>query len=191
MTASGSRPKKPETKASQLMHPVRMRIVATLAGRELTPQQIGEYLPDIPRASLYRHLQTLCAAGVARVVRETPIRGTLEKVYTVEEHSATLSAEDMADETLEDHRRYFTAFVATLLAQFRAYTEHRSGHLPPGEFGYNTSPFYLTDEDAKKMANEVNAVLNKWQSLTPEKGRKRRLLTVIVMPDEDIAKDEG
>ncbi len=180
-----------KSKAAHLLHPVRLRILMTLTGREMTPQQIGECLPDVPRASLYRHIQTLYAADVIRVVKETPVRGTLEKVYAVEEQNATLTAQELANETPKANLRYFTAYVASLLAQFRNFAEHHPAQLTPGEFGYSTFPVYLTDEEAGEMANELNVVFRKWLAQTPEEGRRRRLLSMIVMPSEDIAKDEG
>lgn len=188
MTVSGFQARNSESKAAHLLHPVRLRIMMTLTGREMTPQQIGECLPDVPRASLYRHIQTLSAAGIVRVVKETPIRGTLEKVYAVEEQNATLSAQDMADETPEANLRYFTAYVASLLAQFRNYAEYAPAQLSPGDFAYNTTAYHLSDEEFAQMASELNVVMRKWLALTPEEGRRRRLLSVIVMPGEEITK---
>lgn len=184
MTASDSDAPGSHTKAADLLHPARMRILMTLTGREMTPQQMGDCLPDVPKASLYRHLQVLLALGVVRIVKETPVRGTLEKVYAVEEHNASLTAQELADETPEANFRYFAAYVASLLAQFRNYTEHNPAHLKPGDFAYNTSPYHLTDEEFGQMAEELSVVLRKWLALTPQEGRKRRLLSLVVMPGE-------
>src|SRR6185295_3581858 len=110
-----------ETRADILLHPARLRILMAVSGRQMTPQQIAAVLPDIPQATLYRHINRLCAAGILTVVQETRVRGAVEKVYTVSEEAATLTGEEFAQASREDHLRYFTAFTASLLSQFRIY----------------------------------------------------------------------
>ena len=60
-----------ESKAELVLHPVRLRIIQSLiGGRERTPQQIAEELPDVAQATLYRHLGRLAKAGLVKVVAE-------------------------------------------------------------------------------------------------------------------------
>ena len=59
--------------ADLLAHPVRLRIILALSqNEEMTAQQLGEALTDIPQATLYRHLPEApggrcpaCCAGEA------------------------------------------------------------------------------------------------------------------------------
>ena len=46
-----------------LLHPVRMRILLSLAGHELTSREISSRLPDVAHATLYRHIGKLEKAG--------------------------------------------------------------------------------------------------------------------------------
>src|SRR5215472_6962500 len=111
------------SRADLILHPVRMRLIITLARRQLTARQLSELLPDIPQATLYHHLGTLTRAGLLRVVSERRVRGTVEKRYAIADDNAALSPTDLANASREDHLRYFTMFVATLLGDFARYLQ--------------------------------------------------------------------
>ena len=52
-----------ESKISILLNPIRMKIIQTLlVGQRLTVQQMNERLPDVPPATMYRHLNKLLGA---------------------------------------------------------------------------------------------------------------------------------
>ena len=74
-----------------LLHPVRIKILTALAEREATPQEIAAGLGDVPKASLYRHINILRAVGAIREVREYRVRGTFEKVYALVTDSGPLA----------------------------------------------------------------------------------------------------
>src|SRR5258708_12373736 len=72
------------TKADLIIHPGRLRIIQAFGGgRRLTAQELAALVPDIPRASLYRHLNLLVDAGVLAVVEERPVRAIQERVYSL------------------------------------------------------------------------------------------------------------
>ena len=54
----------PTHKAALVTHPLRARILTALLGRELTTQQIGALLPDVPLSSIYRHVRLLAEGGI-------------------------------------------------------------------------------------------------------------------------------
>ncbi len=61
------------SKAEVILHPTRLRLIQAFgAGRRLTAQQLAALVPDIPHASLYRHLHLLTHAGILAVVAERP-----------------------------------------------------------------------------------------------------------------------
>lgn len=74
-----------------LLHPVRIKILTALAEREATPQEIAAMAGDVPKASLYRHINILRAVGAIREVREYRVRGTFEKVYALVTDSGPLA----------------------------------------------------------------------------------------------------
>src|SRR5438477_12246920 len=109
------------SRADLILHPVRMRLIVTLARRQLTARQLSELLPDVPQATLYHHLGILTRAGLLRVVSERRVRGTIEKLYALADDSAILGQAELANASREDHLRYFTVFVASLLGDFARY----------------------------------------------------------------------
>src|SRR5687767_1554403 len=111
----------PLTNADLIAHPVRLRIIMTVAGERMTTQQIAAVLSDVPQASLYRHIHRLAAAGVLKVVEEIPVRGTVEKVYALAEGAGHLDEAEVARAAPEDHLRYFSVFFASLLSWLRSY----------------------------------------------------------------------
>ena len=50
-----------------------------------TVKEIRKALPDIPSASLYRHIKILADSSILMVVGENRIRGTVESVYQLNE----------------------------------------------------------------------------------------------------------
>ena len=178
-------------KADALMHPVRLRLMMALAGREMTTQQLADKLPDVAKASLYRHIRQLCEAGAVRAVRETPIRGALEKVYAMQMEAARLSPQEVADIGVEEHARYFSAFIASLLAQFQSFAQGADGDdLVAKGMAYSMAPLYLTDAEYGQVVAAIQAALNPSLANAPDGARRRRLISIIVLPD-DAAEEAG
>ena len=174
--------------ADLILHPVRMRLLVALARRQLTAGQLTELLPDVPQATLYHHLGLLTRAGLLHVVSERPVRGTVEKRYALADDTALLSPADLAHASREDHLRYFTLFVATLLADFARYLQQDAPlDLLADGVGYHETPFYLSDEEFAQAAAAVNHALLPFLGNQPAPHRRRRLFATIVFPDTIVA----
>ena len=167
-----------------VLHPIRMRIVMALAGREMTAQQLAESLGDVPLATLYRHINRLTEAGVLAVASERRVRGTLEKAYTLGSQGAFIDAQTFAAMSREDHLRYFTTFVATLLDDFSRYIKNPEpiNFLTDG-VGYQKFPLELSDEEFAAVATGINAAIVPHMSNQPTSERKRRIFATMVIPD--------
>jgi DNA-binding transcriptional ArsR family regulator len=173
-----------KTKADLILHPIRMRILIALAGRQKTSQELASELPDIPQATLYRHINRLAKAGLLEVVEERPARGAVEKVYTVGAHTSMLTAEEMADFSKDDHMRYFITFVASLLDDFSRYLQHsHTVDMATEVVGYNKFPLELSDEEFQSLSAKMNEALAPYLDNPPGQDRQRRLFSFIVMPD--------
>jgi DNA-binding transcriptional ArsR family regulator len=177
------------SRADLILHPVRMRLIVTLARRQLTARQLSALLPDIPQATLYHHLGILTRAGLLRVVSERRVRGTVEKVYALAEENASLSPADLANASREDHLRYFTVFVTTLIGDFARYLQ-QDGPLDlfADGAGYRQTLFYLSDDELVEAATALNRALLPYLANGPAPGRRRRVFSTILYPD--IASEE-
>ena len=60
-----------------ILHPVRWRIIRAASGGAITAQRLVAQMPDVPKATLYRHLNTLANAGLLRLVEQRRVRGTV------------------------------------------------------------------------------------------------------------------
>jgi len=177
-------------KIDLVLHPIRMRIITTISGREMTTGQLAEALPDIAQATLYRHMNTLVEGGVLVVVNETQIRGTIEKRYALHtEDLLNITEEDLQNATNEDHVRYFTTYLMTLLGDYTRYmqTKEKVNPIEDG-IGYHTIPLHMTDEELNDFATQLQQMISPYQTTQPN--RKRRLFSFVIMPSVDDEEKE-
>jgi hypothetical protein len=174
--------------ADLLLHPVRLRIVqAFLGDRMLTTTDLRAELPDVAVATLYRHVGVLADAGVLTVVGERKVRGAAERSYRLDLTAASLMPGDAADMTADDHRRAFTTFAATLMADFdryvsRAAADGGSPDLARDRVGYRQAAVWVTDEEFDAMVADLAAVLQARMANRPDGERRRRLITTVHLP---------
>jgi DNA-binding transcriptional ArsR family regulator len=174
-------------KADLILHPVRLRILMALAGRRLTAKELATALPDVAQATLYRHINTLAEGGILVIVEENPVRGTIERVYTLAQSGANLTPDDLAAMSKDDHLRLFTAFVTKLLNDFAAYLDaNEQVDVAADGVSYRQAPLYLSDEELANLMQQAGALLLPYIDNQPAPQRRRRLLTTIIMPDDSV-----
>jgi DNA-binding transcriptional ArsR family regulator len=170
-----------ETKADIVLHPVRMRIVQTLInGKKLSSQQIGSKLPDIPQATLYRHLNKLLDANILKVVAENPVRGTVEKIYALSSDSASISAEDISNWSPEEHKNYFMKFITTVIADFENYVSQKEFDMEKDGAGYRQVSFYASDEEYIEFIQHLQQEVMKLVENEDSPTRRKRTLSTII-----------
>jgi hypothetical protein len=175
--------------ADLLLHPVRLRVVqAFLGDRTLTTADLRAVLPDVPVASLYRHVGVLADAGVLSVVGERKVRGAAERSYRLDLAAASVGGDEARTMSADDHRRAFTAFVAMLLADFDRYLAAAAPSDPDlaaDRVGYRQAAVWVTDEEFDAMTAELAAVLRSRMAHEPGDGRRRRLVSTVHVPAAD------
>ena len=174
-----------DTSADIIMHPVRIRILMMLTGRQLTTQQIGAALPEIAQATLYRHISRLVKAEILTVVDQRPVRGVLEKVYALSGNGVSISA-DVSQMGLADWQRAFAAFTASLMGQFEFYLQQEPADPAADGVNFRTAPLYLDDAELMQFFADLRALIVPAMLQGPAPGRRRRLLSTIVIPDVDL-----
>ncbi|GAB3840797.1 helix-turn-helix domain-containing protein [Micromonospora andamanensis] len=168
--------------AELALHPVRIRILRAVAGAELTTRDLVDLLPDIPQATLYRHLAALVRAGLLEVVTERKVRGATERVYALPGHGATLDPSALATATADEHARYFTAFMSSLLSEFSRYLARERIDFVADGVGYHQLVLHLTDAELSEFAAGFNALVGPLLAHQPGNGRTPRLLATVLMP---------
>lgn len=166
-----------------LLHPVRLRVLRTfLDGHPATTAQLRERLPDIPPATLYRHVAALANAGVLEVLDEKRIRGTVERTYRVSWNHAEIDPADRATMTTDDHRRTFTAFIGGLLADFDQYLAHEPTDPTADGVTYQQAALWLTDAEMAELQDEIRAAVSSRIGRDPDQDRTRRMISLVTMP---------
>lgn len=172
------------TKVDLIMHPVRFRIMRTLAEETLTTQEIDDRLPDVPKSSLYRHLKLLLDGGMVDIAETRLVHGIQEKVYRLVQRPY-LGPEDMAGMTADEHLRTFTTYVMTLLKGFSDYLE-MAGDTPDllaDRVGYTEVAFWATDAELDQFQAAINqALLPMLSNDGNGNGRRHRKVALVTHP---------
>ncbi len=180
------------TSADLLLHPVRLRILrAFLGDRALTTSELRTELPDVPPASLYRHVARLVEGGVLSVVAERRVRGAVERTYVLRTAAASISLDEFAKMTPDEHRQAFMAYVAGLIGDFERYLAR--GNLDPLRDGvsYNMAGMWLDDAELTELGRDLVRVVQPRLVNTPKPGRKRRILGTVLLPGTDSGDARG
>jgi DNA-binding transcriptional ArsR family regulator len=171
-------------KSDVILHPQRLRLIRALAPEVLTTSQLAVLVPDIPQASLYRHLSTLLEAGVVEVAAERSVRGIIERSYSLVEGAALLTGEDVAEATRDDLFRYFSIFATGLIAEFGRYLERESIDLEADRVGYREMVLQLTDDEFAQLVTSLSTVLLPLTKNEAGGDRTPRLLAYVLLPLE-------
>lgn len=174
-----------------ILHPVRMRVILALANRVLTTQQLAESLPDVPQTTLYRHINVLLDGGIVQVVRESKVRGTVERSLTLVEGAARIDMETSANLAPKQQEQAFLAFMDTLSADFRQAQAQPLEGVPPAF--YTRRRLYLTLEQLQQVNHHIDALLAASSAASPDRrdGEVHPwLFTGIIMPDTNLSQSE-
>jgi DNA-binding transcriptional ArsR family regulator len=168
-----------------LLHPVRLRIVfAAMDGLAFTTSEMSQRLPDVPKASMYRHISQLVDGELLEVESEELVRGIVERHYRLLRVRAVIDPAAAAAMTIDDHRRGFAAAMAALIAEFNAYLDRPAANPTADSVSYRQFPLWLTDIDRAALVEEMSAVIQKHSQHEHASERKRHLLTTIFFPTE-------
>jgi len=167
-----------------LLHPVRMAIVQNLlGGRNLTAQQLGEQNPEVPQATLYRHVNKLLKAGVIEIVQENKVRGTVEKVYGLSEKVMGDLNEDFLKASKEDQKRYFFTYLMSLMNEYETYIGSEGIDMVQDGLAYRRGRYYMNDEEFEQFVRDLQKAYMKIVHNEPGEGRRARTVGLIIVPD--------
>jgi DNA-binding transcriptional ArsR family regulator len=168
-----------------LMHPARLRIVfAAMDGEPFTTSEMCLRLPDISKASMYRHVAQLLEGQLLEVDREEFVHGFLERHYRLLRVQAVIDPTAAAAMTSDDHRRGFAAATASLLAEFNAYLDRPESNPASDSVSYRQFPLWLTEVERAALADDISAAIEARSAHEQSAERKRHLLSTVFFPAE-------
>lgn len=169
-----------------LLHPVRLRIVHAVAGgRALTTTQLRARMPDVSKATMYRHVALLADGGVLEVDGEQKVGGTIERRYRLHQPRPVIDAETAASASLEDYRCAFAVSMAALLGEFNAYLDR--GHADPAAdaVGFRQHSLWLSPQERAELIAEMRRAIVQQLENEPAPDRRQHLLSPILFPIEE------
>ena len=142
-----------QNQADLLIHPVRLRIVQAFFGaRRLSTEDLAAELPDVPKATLYRHVGLLANAGVlAGHTRRNTARGTPRRIYVLAQGQADLSPHQMSELSPEQHLRYFTDVRGDVAGRLRTLLGHESADPAADSVSYGQFALNLTEHELHEL----------------------------------------
>lgn len=162
--------------AEIVMNPVRQRIFQYLLVHETgTVKEIRKALPDVPSASLYRHMKILTEHGILTVIGENRIRGTVESIYQL--NKSALEIEDANGGAVQ----------SALLGICASFAKYFSGDSPDPKKDMllmTTCTLTLNDTEFMDFLTEINQVAVKYMDIPIKDGSKTRQITLISAPTD-------
>lgn len=163
--------------AEVVMNPVRQRIFQYFLLHETgTAKELKKALPDVPNASMYRHIKILADHSILMVVGENRIRGTVESVYQLNRNA--LATEDESGNAVQ-------MSLLSICASFARY--FASGHADPKKdmLLLTNCTLLLTDEEFLRFLAEINEIALKYMKVKPAESGKARRITLISAPTNE------
>ena len=173
----------PSQKADLITHPIRSRILTTLMGRQLTTQQIGALLPELPLSSIYRHVRLLVEGGVLEPVDEVRVNGALTRVYRVGKGRARITPEETQQATHAEHLSLFTSFLNNLAEVHRTYLEQGDADATTDPLHARMRALHLSPDEYREFLEGLDAFLGQWSANAPDEHRRRVVFAHIAIPD--------
>jgi hypothetical protein len=169
---------------SLVFHPVRMRIITAVSGRLLTTRELLKAIPEIPQATLYRHVRALINGGVLEVVEERKIRGVEERVFKMKA-PPSVTRRDLTGKTKAELEQMGMVFVSGLLSDIRRYL-HGKRQVDPFRDGVqlNKVTLHMNDAELAKLNGEVIRLILTAVKKKPAAGRKGRIFSYTIIPSE-------
>ena len=174
-----------------LLNPTRVRIMQALvlgARETITASEICSLLSDVPRTTLYRHINILIEAGVLQVAAERKIRGSVERTLSL--NAAELSK---LNET-EDVSQMAFHFLMRTYAKFELYFSDKADKADAAardKLFLRNAVLMLSDQEFDDFLAELRALFQKYHFEDAADGRKPRDISLICAPLEQDTRQEG
>lgn len=165
--------------AEIVMNPVRQRIFQYFLIHETgTVKEIRKALPDVPSASLYRHVKILADHSILVVVGENRIRGTVESIYQL--NKSAMEVEDESGNAVQ-------MSLLSICASFARYFSRDNVDPRKDMLLFTNCTLVLTDEEFSGFLSEINEIALKYMKVEASENSKTRQITLISAPaDEGI-----
>ncbi len=177
-----------KNKADLLLNPVRMRIIQfTAQNQPVTVAQTAKALPDVPKATLYRHMRVLTSSGILSIVSEEKIRGTFEQSYSLNTEKIYASGNESGSEL---HTLVYSV-LTKLIADFTEYFGNESENPYKDRLFVSSNALRLDDNDYNEFIREIFETAEKYSRFPVKVNAKTRAVTFISSPAPEEREDDN
>ncbi len=145
-------------------------------------QQIAQDLPDVPQATLYRHLNRLVKANAIIVIQENKVRGVLERVYGIGTNPFETVTKNLDKNSKEEHLNLFYNFLMVLLGDFQRYINIEGADLRKDGVSFRSAAVYANDEEYSEFLGDLVKAFEKILDNGPSPDRNLRKISTIIIP---------
>jgi DNA-binding transcriptional ArsR family regulator len=171
-----------------LNHPVRLRVALLLYQEAMTTNQIHAALGDVPKPSLYRHLQRMLAEGVIKVADARMVHGIEERFYTTVKEELHLTPEDIERGINTDDFADFVRLLSMIHANEAATIIESMPQLDINALAIRDYDIYATQEEFAALRAALWRLLDAAEQQPPTPDRKLWRLQVIGYSPSDHSK---
>lgn len=165
-----------------MLNPIRMRIIQELAsGQSITATELCEKISDVPRTTMYRHINLLIDNNILSVVSEKKIRGSLERTLALN------IGEISKHNTLENASQNAFGFLMNRYARFHNYFSGENPNPAKDKIFLNNSVLMMDDNEFDQFLLELRGLIIKY-NFEVANGRKARDISIISSPVEENKK---
>ena len=165
-----------------MLNPVRMRIIQEISTRQsITSTELCERISDVPRTTMYRHINILLDNNILSVVSEKKIRGSLERTLALN------IGEISKNNTLENASQNALGFLMNKYARFHNYFSGENPDHAKQKIFLNNTVLMMDDNEFDKFLLELRGLLIKY-NFEVSNERKARDISIISSPVEENEK---
>ena len=161
-----------------------LEVLKLLKAQELTIREMGNYIKDISRSTLYKHINKMHEEGLIVISKKNIVNGLNQNVYKVNENKLILTPKDSINK--KALTSFYYRFIYSAINDFEVAKEN----LPDEEFLNSTiflrDVYYMNQEEAVDFYREIRNVMKKYQKL--EKREDRKLQNFLFIMNRDIRK---
>lgn len=161
-----------------ILNPIRMRIIQELSTREsITANGLCERISDVPRTTMYRHINILIDNNVLVVVSEKKVRGSLERTIALN------VLEISKHNTIENAAQNAFGFLMSNYAKFHSYFSGQNPNPAVDRIFLNNFVLMMSDTEFDQFIVELRELILRYNFESTER-RKARDISIFSAPVE-------
>ena len=162
-----------------ILNPVRMRIIQELSTEQtITANELCERISDVPRTTMYRHINILIDNNILSVVSEKKVRGSLERTIALN------ISEISKHNTIENAAQNAFGFLMSNYVKFHKYFNGENPDPGKDKIFLNNTVRMMSDREFDQFIEELRQLILKYNFESTE-GRKARDISIISAPVEE------